>query len=127
MFSQMLQAGLGDYLFVFVFFLVGLALPLTMVILNALFGPHLFGKKRGETYECGVPPIRTAWIQFGASYYLFALIFLAFDVDVLYLFPVLLAYQRGTGYLELVELVVFIFILVLAITYAWRKGVFTWK
>lgn len=127
MFSQMLQAGLGDYLFVFIFFLVALALPFTMVILNALFGPHIWGEKREVTYESGVAPFRTAWLQFGASYYLFALIFLAFDVDVLYLFPVLLAYQKGTGLFELVELILFIFILILAIAYAWRKGVFKWK
>lgn len=127
MFEQMLQAGLGDFLFVFIFFLVALALPLVMVVLNALFGPHIYGEKRELTYESGVAPIRTAWLQFGASYYLFALIFLAFDVDILYLFPVLLAYQKGTGLFELVELVLFIFILVLAIVYAWRKGVFKWK
>jgi NADH-quinone oxidoreductase subunit A len=98
-----------------------------MVILNALFGPHIWGEKREVTYESGVAPFRTAWLQFGASYYLFALIFLAFDVDVLYLFPVLLAYQKGTGLFELVELILFIFILILAIAYAWRKGVFKWK
>lgn len=127
MFQQMLQAGLGDFLFVFIFFLVALALPFVMVVLNALFGPHVYGEKREITYESGVTPIRTAWLQFGASYYLFALIFLAFDVDILYLFPVLLAYQKGTGLFELVELVIFILILVLAIVYAWRKGVFKWK
>lgn len=98
-----------------------------MVVLNALFGPRVYGEKRDLTYESGVTPFRTAWLQFGASYYLFALIFLAFDVDILYLFPVLLAYQKGTGLFELVELFIFILILVLAIVYAWRKGVFKWK
>jgi len=126
-FPQMLQAGLGDFLFVFIFFLVGLALPLTMIIINALLGPKMLGEKRDVTYESGVAPIQTAWMQFGASYYLFALIFLAFDVDVLYLFPVLLAYQKGTGFSELIELFIFLFILTLAIAYAWRKGVFKWK
>ena len=97
MFSQMVQAGLDEFLFVFIFFLVGLLLPLSMVIINFVLGPRISGEKRLVTYESGMPPIRTAWMQFGASYYLFALIFLAFDVDVLYLFPVLLAYQKGTG------------------------------
>jgi NAD(P)H-quinone oxidoreductase subunit 3 len=126
-FSQMLQVGLYDFFFVFIFFIVSLALPVVMVTLNSLIGPNYRGKRRGETYESGVAPIRTAWIQFGASYYLFALIFLAFDVDVLYLFPVLLTYQRGTGYVELVELFIFLFIISLAIVYAWRKGVFQWR
>jgi NADH:ubiquinone oxidoreductase subunit 3 (subunit A) len=123
----MLQAGLGDFLFVFIFFLVGLGLPLVMIIINLLLGPKMLGEKREVTYESGVAPIKTAWLQFGASYYLFALIFLAFDVDVLYLFPVLLAYQKGTGFSELIELFIFLLILTLAIAYAWRKGVFKWK
>jgi NADH-quinone oxidoreductase subunit A len=123
----MVQAGLGEFLFVLVFFLVGLLLPLSMVIINYVLGPRIFGEKRLATYESGMPPIRTAWMQFGASYYLFALIFLAFDVDVLYLFPVLLAYQKGTGVFELFELVFFLFLITLAIVYAWRKGVFRWR
>ena len=127
MFSQMVQAGLGEFLFVFIFFLVGLILPLSMVIINFVLGPRIYGEKRLVTYESGMPPIGTAWMQFGASYYLFALIFLAFDVDVLYLFPVLLAYQKGTGISELIELFIFLFLISMAIVYAWRKGVFKWK
>ena len=91
----MLQAGLGEFLFVFVFFVVGLLLPLTMVIINFVLGPRIYGEKRLATYESGMAPIRTAWMQFGASYYLFALIFLAFDVDVLYLFPVTPGLSKG--------------------------------
>lgn len=127
MFSQMVQAGLGEFLFVFVFFLVGLVLPLSMVIINLVLGPRTRGEKRLATYESGLPPIGTAWMQFGASYYLFALIFLAFDVDVLYLFPVLMAYQRGTGAFELLELFIFLLLIVLALVYAWRKGAFRWR
>jgi NADH:ubiquinone oxidoreductase subunit 3 (subunit A) len=126
-FSQMLQAGLGEFLFVFIFFLVGLILPLTMVLINFVLGPRIYGEKRLATYESGVAPIKTAWMQFGASYYLFALIFLAFDVDVLYLFPVLMAYQKGTGFLELIELLIFLFLIAMTIVYAWRKGVFKWR
>jgi NADH:ubiquinone oxidoreductase subunit 3 (subunit A) len=127
LFSQMVQAGLGEFLFVLVFFLVGLLLPLSMVIINFVLGPRIFGEKRLATYESGMPPIRTAWMQFGASYYLFALIFLAFDVDVLYLLPVLLAYQQGTGVFELVEFFIFLSLIALAMVYAWRKGVFRWR
>ena len=127
MFSQMVQAGLGEFLFVLILFLVGLLLPLSMVIINFVLGPRIFGEKRLATYESGMPPIRSAWMQFGASYYLFALIFLAFDVDVLYLFPVLMAYQKGTGAFELLEFTIFLFLIALAMVYAWRKGVFRWR
>ena len=77
------------------------------------------------TYESGIVPTGQAWIQFGVAYYLFALIFLAFDVDVLYLFPVLVAYG-SFPWRDLVEVVLFIGILGLAIVYAWCKGVFEW-
>ncbi|MCU0579517.1 MAG: NADH-quinone oxidoreductase subunit A [Desulfobacterota bacterium] len=127
MFSQMVQAGLDEFLFVFVFFLVGLVLPLSMVIINYVLGPRTRGERRLASYESGMPPIGTAWMQFGASYYIFCLIFLAFDVDVLYLFPVLIAYQRSTGAFELLELFIFLLLIGLAITYAWRKGAFKWR
>jgi NADH-quinone oxidoreductase subunit A len=123
----MLEAGLGEFLFVFIFFVVGLILALSMVIINFVLGPRIYGEKRLATYESGMAPIKTAWMQFGASYYLFALIFLAFDVDVLYLFPVLTAYQKGTGLSELIEFFIFLFLISLTIVYAWRKGVFKWK
>jgi NADH:ubiquinone oxidoreductase subunit 3 (subunit A) len=126
-FSQMLQSGLDQYLFVFIFFLVGFILAGSMVIINFVLGPRIYGEKRMVPYESGMPPYRSAWLQFGASYYLFALIFLAFDVDVLYLFPVLTAYQKGTAYSQLVEFFIFIFLISLALIYAWRKGVFKWK
>jgi NADH-quinone oxidoreductase subunit A len=123
----MVQAGLDEFLFVFVFFLVGLVLPLSMVIINYVLGPRTRGERRLASYESGMPPIGTAWMQFGASYYIFCLIFLAFDVDVLYLFPVLLAYQRSTGAFELVELFIFLLLIFMAIAYAWRTGAFKWR
>ena len=127
MFTQMMQSGLYDFFFVFLFFIISIALSLIMVTFNALIGPSFMGEKKTATYESGMAPIKTAWMQFGASYYLFALIFLAFDVDVLYLFPVLLVYQRGTGFAELTSLILFLFLISLAVVYAWRKGAFIWR
>jgi NADH-quinone oxidoreductase subunit A len=123
----MVQAGLDEFLFVFVFFLVGLVLPLSMVIINYVLGPRTRGERRLASYESGMPPIGTAWMQFGASYYIFCLIFLAFDVDVLYLFPVLIAYQKSTGAFELLELFIFLLLIGRASAYAWRKGAFKWR
>ncbi|MDP2861812.1 MAG: NADH-quinone oxidoreductase subunit A [Desulfobacterales bacterium] len=127
MFPQMMQSGLYDFFFVLIFFIISIALSLVMVTFNALIGPHFMGEKKTDTYESGMAPIKTAWMQFGASYYLFALIFLAFDVDVLYLFPVLLIYQKGAGFSELTALLLFLFLISLALVYAWRKGVFIWR
>jgi NADH-quinone oxidoreductase subunit A len=74
-----------------------------------------------------VEPIGDAWIRFGIVYYLYALIFLAFDVDVLFLFPVALAYDTGLVMRDFVEIVIFVGILSLALVYAWKKGVFKWE
>ena len=81
-----------------------------------------------QLIECGMEPIGTAWIRFGIVYYLYALIFLAFDVDVIFLFPVAVAYNHtDLGVQDFFEILLFVAILSLAIVYAWRKGVFSWE
>jgi NADH-quinone oxidoreductase subunit A len=75
----------------------------------------------------GRPLIGDAWIRFGVVYYLYALIFIGFSVDVLYLLPVAVAYNEQSGYRDLAEVFIFIGILSLVLVYAWSKGVFIWK
>ncbi|MBW2091693.1 MAG: NADH-quinone oxidoreductase subunit A [Deltaproteobacteria bacterium] len=118
---------LKDYFFVLLFLLVGIGFGAVPLILAALIAPRTVGRDTLKTYESGMIPFGTAWVQFGVAYYLFALIFLAFDVDVLYLFPVLLAYGKEFVIRDFIELLIFLGILALAIVYAWRKGVFGWK
>ena len=80
-----------------------------------------------RSIECGMEPIGTAWIRYGVVYYLYALIFVGFSVDVLFLFTVAVVYNETPGWLELGELALFVGILALVVVYAWKKGVFTWK
>jgi len=127
LFPQMYQTSLHDFFYVLLFLLVAIGFAVIPIFLSVYIAPHIWGEKRRITYESGMPPVGTAWIQFGASYYLFALIFLAFDVDVLYLFPVLMTYGQNKGYFELLEFFIFLFLISLTIVYAWRKGVFRWK
>jgi NADH-quinone oxidoreductase subunit A len=116
-----------DYMYVFLFFLVGLLTALSQFVVSRLISPPTVQKKTREPYECGMDPYGSAWnIRFNISYYLYALIFLAFDVDILYLFPVAAAFDRVSGLRGVLELVIFIGILSLAIIYAWVKGVFSW-
>ena len=83
--------------------------------------------KTGQFIECGMEPIGDAWIRYSAVYYLYALVFVAFAVDVLYLIPVALVYNRASfPWRDLVELLIFVGILALVIVYAWKKGVFEW-
>jgi NAD(P)H-quinone oxidoreductase subunit 3 len=121
------EQALHDFLYVAVFLVVGVLFAISPIIVSWLIGGRSEGAKREETYESGMPTIGSAWVQFSVAYYIFALIFLAFDVDVLYLFPVALAYDKGFVIRDFVEIVIFIGILSLAIVYAWRKGVFNWQ
>ncbi len=116
-----------DHAYVLVFLAVGLVAAALPFAISALLAPRSLWKKSLDTYECGMDPIGPAWIRYGVLYYLYALMFLAFDVDVLYLFPAALAYNDpDLGFAVAVEVVLFVAILSLAIAYAWRKGVFTW-
>ncbi len=118
---------LQDYYFVLLFFLVGIVFAAIPLILAYLIAPKSIGQDTLKPYESGMIPMGSAWIQFGVAYYLFALIFLAFDVDVLYLFPVVMAYDQEFAIRDFIEIVIFVGILSLALAYAWRKGVFDWK
>jgi NAD(P)H-quinone oxidoreductase subunit 3 len=115
-----------DFLAVALYLLVGLIFAVVPLIISSLIVKRSTGAQRDATYESGMETIGSAWMQFTAAYYIYALIFLAFDVDVLYLFPVALAYGKF-AVRDFVEIVIFVGILSLAIVYAWRKGVFEWN
>lgn len=120
------QRPMSDFLAVALYLAAGLVFAVVPMIISRLVVKRGQGAQRAATYESGMETIGSAWIQFTVAYYIYALIFLAFDVDVLYLFPV------GTVYGEyavrdLIEVLVFVGILSLAIVYAWRKGVFEWE
>jgi len=115
-----------DHAYVLIFLAGGfLAAALPFAVASVL-APRSRWSKSLDTYECGMDPIGPAWIRYGVLYYLYALMFLAFDVDVLYLFPAAVAYRKVPGFGVALEVLLFIAILALAIAYAWRKGVFTW-
>ena len=122
---------LVNILYIALFMIVALAFGIGPIIIVKLLSPtshtRQTANKSSQLIECGMEPIGDAWIRFGIVYYLYALIFLAFDVDVLFLFPVALAYNDPRfGIEDFVEIVLFVGILALAVVYAWRKGVFTW-
>ena len=119
--------ALSDFSFVLVYLVAAGLFALGPILLAHLIAPRSYGASRDAIYECGMPIIGSAWIQVAVVYYLFALLFLAFDVDVLFLFPVLLAYGKGYAWLDFIELIIFIGILSLILVYAWCRGVFNWK
>jgi NADH:ubiquinone oxidoreductase subunit 3 (subunit A) len=118
---------LDEFFPVLVFAVVAVLFTLVPIGLAFLLSPRTKGTKTCETYECGIEPVGSAWIRYTVHYYVYALIFIAFDVDILYLFPVALSYTKGARVYEFYSLLIFILILALAIIYAWGKGVFRWK
>jgi len=124
------ETSTGDLIYIFTFLLGGLAFafgPFILVYLLAPRGTRNTVHKTGQYIECGMDPIGDAWIRYSAVYYLYALVFVAFAVDVLYLIPVALVYGREFAVRDFVELLIFVGILSLVIVYAWKKGVFAWK
>ncbi len=91
-----------------------------------LLAPKAKGGDYGMPYECGVPPHGSSWVRFGINYYFYALLFLAFDVDVLYLFPVAAHYPDSEGFIPFIKVLIFLAALGLGCVYFWRKGVFEW-
>lgn len=118
-----------DLIYVGAFCLGGLAFAVGPFVLVHLIAARKTRHSAGKTdqyIECGMEPIGDAWIRYSAVYYLYALVFVAFAVDVLFLIPVALVYNRVFPVRDLVELLLFVGILSLVIVYAWKKGVFEW-
>ncbi len=82
-------------------------------------------KQKGEPYECGIPTHGKTWIQFNVGYYLFALIFLIFDVELIFLYPWAVAVKQ-VGWIALIEIIIFFFILFIGLLYAHKKGALRW-
>jgi NADH-quinone oxidoreductase subunit A len=108
------------------FLLVGTVLALLLVTLPKWLAPREPSDLKSSTYECGEVPIGEPWIRFRVAYYIFALMFVVFDVEAVFLYPWAVIARR-LGLYGLVEMVVFLAILVLGLAYAWRKGVLKWQ
>ena len=124
------DAFTGDLIYVAAFGLAGLVFTLGPIITARLLASRRTRNAAGKTgqyIECGMEPIGDAWIRYSAVYYLYAIVFVAFAVDVLFLIPVAVVYNRVFPVRDFVELLIFVGMLSLMIVYAWKKGVFEWK
>jgi NADH-quinone oxidoreductase subunit A len=112
---------------IFVAFLLplGLLLPGVAVMAGKILGPRKPNPVKGTPYECGIETVGETWVQFKVQYYIYALIFVVFDVEAVFLFPWAVAYNQLAFYMVL-EGVLFILILAAGLLYAWRKGALEW-
>jgi NADH-quinone oxidoreductase subunit A len=119
-----------DLLAVLLVFAAGFVFVFLTLFVGRLLRPHNPYPDKNATYECGERPIGEAWVQFNPRFYLVALIFLVFDVEIAFVFPIATVFKRyieeGNGLLALVELFVFMAILLLGLVYVWVKGDLMW-
>ena len=109
-----------------VVFFTALVLVSSALTIAWFIAPRSYNRQKGLPYECGVPTRGTSWMQFKVGYYLFAILFLMFDVEAVFLFPWAVA-VRELGAMALVNVLFFMLVLVLGLAYAWRKGALQWK
>lgn len=116
---------LREYLLVLLFALLACGIVGGFIGLASLIRPNRPSSAKVENYESGVDPVGTGWSQSQIRYYIFALLFVMFDVEAVFIFPWATRLE-AYSYFGLVEMVIFIFILALGLAYAWRKGVLRW-
>jgi NADH-quinone oxidoreductase subunit A len=116
---------LKSYVPALVFLVLGVGIGTAFTLLNAVLGPHRRGKVKQEPYECGLPSDVRRGFRFGISFYLIAMLFILFDIEVVFLYPVALQLD-AFGVFALVETIVFVVLLLVAFVYVWRRGALEW-
>jgi NADH-quinone oxidoreductase subunit A len=116
-----------SYLPALVFVGLGTVLGLTFAVLNSVLGPKKRPREaKGDPYECGLPSEVQKNFRFGISFYLVAMLFILFDIEVIFLFPVAIQ-LKAFGTFALMETIVFITLLMVAFVYVWRRGALEWR
>jgi NADH-quinone oxidoreductase subunit A len=117
---------LKSYLPALVFLLLGIGIGTAFSYANHLLGPKRPGKVKSEPYESGLPSDVRKSFRFGISFYLIAMLFILFDIEVVFLYPVALQLD-AFGVFALVETIVFVVLLLVAFVFVWRRGALEWK
>lgn len=115
----------NNYLIVAVFLFLGILLPVVALTVGRLLRPYKPSAEKYTTYESGIEPFHQSWVQYNVRYYLFALMFVIFDVETVFLYPWAVAYEE-LGVFALIEMGIFVVLLTLGLVYAWKKKVLKW-
>ncbi|WP_299414507.1 photosynthetic/respiratory NAD(P)H-quinone oxidoreductase subunit C [Acaryochloris sp. IP29b_bin.148] len=118
--------SLSGYEYLLGFLLLCSLVPALALSASKVLRPSNQGAVRRTTYESGMEPVGGAWIQFNIRYYMFALVFVIFDVETVFLYPWAVAFHK-LGILAFIEALIFIAILIVGLVYAWRKGALEWS
>jgi NADH-quinone oxidoreductase subunit A len=117
---------LRSYLPAIVFLVLGGAVGVTFAVLNSVIGPRRAAPHKQDPYECGLPSEIKSGMRFGISFYLIAMLFILFDIEVIFLYPIAIE-LRAYGTFALIETIVFVVLLFVAFAYVWRRGALEWK
>jgi NADH-quinone oxidoreductase subunit A len=124
---------LSSYLPILVFAFLGLIVGTAFVLLNRVLGPKrpqrgtVASRRQGEPYESGIPVSPSHGLRFGVSFYLIAMLFILFDIEVVFLYPIGVILKDADSLFVLGELVLFVVLLLVAFVYVWRKGALDWR
>ncbi len=115
-----------EWTFIGLFLVLAALLPTAPIVIQSLIlGPKKNNPVKNSPYECGIETVGETWVQFKVQYYIFALVFVIFDVETIFLFPFAVAFDQVTLF-AVFEVVLFILILAGGLIYAWRKGALEW-
>ena len=117
---------LRSYLPAIVFLILGGAVGVTFTLLNSFIGPRRAARHKQDPYECGLPSEVKQGLRFGISFYLIAMLFILFDIEVVFLYPIAVE-LRAYGSYALAETITFIVLLFVAFAYVWRRGALEWR
>ncbi len=124
------------YALLALFAFAAVTFPVVPLVLAKIIGPKRPNKSKNATYECGLEfenfneEAQNVWVQFRVQYYIFAILFVVFDIEVIFLYPWAVAFNQGVGFPPIaafIEMFIFLGILVVALVYAWRKGLLEWN
>ena len=118
---------LRSYLPVVVFAGLGVIVGGTLALVNGLIGPRRPSRAKSDPYECGLPSEVTRTFRFGISFYMIAMLFILFDIEVVFLYPVGVILRAAHSVFVLVEVIIFVVLLLVALVYVWRRGALDWR
>ncbi|KAA9027818.1 NADH-quinone oxidoreductase subunit A [Niallia endozanthoxylica] len=123
---DLLNVYQNNYLIVFIFLILGIILPIVALFFGKLLRPSKPEEAKYTTYESGIDPFGDSRVQFNIAYYIFALMFVIFDIETVFLYPWAVAYEK-LGIFALVEMLIFVVMLIIGLIYAWKKKVLKWN
>nr|YP_009867853.1 NADH dehydrogenase subunit 3 [Scyphiphora hydrophyllacea]ATL59644.1 NADH dehydrogenase subunit 3 [Scyphiphora hydrophyllacea]QKG05049.1 NADH dehydrogenase subunit 3 [Scyphiphora hydrophyllacea] len=117
---------LYEYDIFWAFLIISSLIPILAFLISGILAPISKGAEKLSSYESGIEPIGDAWLQFRIRYYMFALVFVVFDVETVFLYPWAMSFDI-LGVSVFIEALIFVLILIVGLVYAWRKGALEWS